>query len=124
MLPGWYLRGCSLMEPFRALVDRLLLRLLNRQELSASHFEQQGGQHWLSRSALVRMAEAFERAMGERVRRYAPRDLMWMRVRAVNEFVLGRGPVWLFHPTAALPFHGRHTRSSLYAVCTNMRVRA
>ena len=86
----------DLMEVFRPFVDRLLLRLVNRQELRAHHFDNESGQHRLKRNAAREVAEAFERMLGEKVGSHRLRDLLWMQVRAVEELVAGRGPLWLF----------------------------
>lgn len=54
----------DLMEPFRhAVVDRLVLRLINRRQVTIDHFLQRSGGWWLRRSALRPFITAFEEAM-------------------------------------------------------------
>ena len=87
----------DLMEPFRPFIDRLLVRLINRQALRAQHFEPQAGAHWLTREGQRLLAEAVERMFGERAGRHRLRDLMWTQVRSVADLVAGSGPLWVFH---------------------------
>ena len=86
----------DMMEPFRPFIDRLLLRLINRQALRALHFEPKPGAHWLTRDGQRLLAEAVERMFGERAGRHRLRDLMWTQVRAVSDLVSGAGPLWMF----------------------------
>ena len=86
----------DLMEPFRVFVDRLLLRQINRQALQARDFESDSGEHRLSRPAARALAEAFEHMLGEKVGPQRLRDLLWTQVRAVDEFIQGSGPLWIF----------------------------
>ena len=86
----------DLMEPFRVFVDRLLLRQINRQALQARDFETSQGEHRLTRQAARALAEAFEQMLGEKVGPQRLRDLLWTQVRAVDEFIQGSGPLWVF----------------------------
>ena len=86
----------DLMEPFRPFVDRLVLRMVNRQEIGVSHFEKGPDGDWLTRVGVQRVAECFERMLGERVSGHLLRDLLWTQVRSVQDLALGRGPLWLF----------------------------
>ena len=53
---------CDLQEPFRCRMDRLALKLINRQELKEASFEQDEQGHWrLSSDAVGIVIEAFER---------------------------------------------------------------
>lgn len=87
----------DLMEPFRPLVDRLVLRMVNRQELRASHFDATPGEHRLSPEGAARLVQAFERALGERVGAHPWRDMLWVQVQAVARAARGDGPFWVFH---------------------------
>lgn len=87
----------DLMEPFRPLVDRLVLRLINRQELRASHFDPTPGEHRLSPEGAGLLVQAFERALGERVGAHLWRDMLWVQVQAVARLVRGEGAFWVFH---------------------------
>ena len=99
----------DLMEPFRPLVDRLVLRLINRQELRATHFDPTPGEHRLTPEGAGRLVQAFERAMGERVGTHLWRDMLWVQVQAVARLTRGEGAFWVFHwqprdkPTDAPP---------------------
>lgn len=87
----------DLMEPFRPLVDRLVLRLINRQEIRPQHFD--GGadeQHRLKPAAAAAFAQAFEKALGERVGAHTWRDMVWAQVQATAAMVQGQGPLWVF----------------------------
>lgn len=54
----------DLMEPFRhAVVDRLVLRLINRRQITISHVMERNGGWWLRRAALRPFISAFEEAM-------------------------------------------------------------
>ena len=86
----------DMMEPFRPFIDRLLLRLINRQALRALHFEPKPGAHWLTRDGQRLLAEAVERMFVERAGRHRLRDLMWTQVRAVSDLVSGAGQMWMF----------------------------
>lgn len=95
----------DLMEPMRPFVDRLALRLINRQELRARHFDDATGQ-WRMESETARLvAERFEQALGERVQGVVLRELLWHQVRSVRELVLERGGLWLYRwePRQMLP---------------------
>lgn len=87
----------DLMEPFRPLMDRLVLRLINRQELRATHFEPTAGEHRLTPEGAGRLAQAFERALGERVGSHLWRDMLWVQVQAVARLARGEGAFWVFH---------------------------
>lgn len=87
----------DLMEPFRPLVDRLVLRLINRQELRATHFEATPGEHRLTPEGAGRLVQAFERALGERVGAHLWRDMLWVQVQAVARLARGEGTFWVFH---------------------------
>lgn len=53
---------CDLQEPFRCRIDRLALKLINRQEITGAHFETKGNAKWRLTSAAVGIViEAFER---------------------------------------------------------------
>ena len=87
----------DLMEPFRPLVDRLVLRMVNRQELRAVHFDTTPGQQRLTPDGAARLVQAFERALGERVGAHLWRDMLWVQVQAVATLARHDGPFWVFH---------------------------
>lgn len=102
----------DLMEPFRPLVDRLVLRLVNRQELRVNHFDATPGQHRLTPDGAARLVQAFERALGERVGAHLWRDMLWVQVQAVARLARDSGTFWVFHwqprekqPDAHAPAH-------------------
>jgi CRISPR-associated protein Cas1 len=86
----------DLMEPFRPFVDRLALRLINRCELRASHFDDATGQLRLVRTAARKVVEAFKEALGERLQGAVLRELLWHQLQSVKTLVQGQGPLWLF----------------------------
>jgi CRISPR-associated endonuclease Cas1 len=86
----------DLMEPFRPFVDRLVLRMVNRQEIGVRHFEKTDSGLWLTPEGARRLNEGFERLLGERVSGHLLRDLLWTQVRSVHTLVAGEGPLWLF----------------------------
>jgi CRISPR-associated endonuclease Cas1 len=97
----------DLMEPFRPLVDRLALRLINRLELRTSHFDATSGQHRLSREAARHVVERFEEALGEKLQGAVLRELLWHQGRSVHNVATGKGRLWLYRwePREALPAH-------------------
>ena len=95
----------DLMEPFRPFVDRIALRLINRQELRAADFDDSTGCWLMTRQAGCRVVERFEHGMGERVQGVPLRELVWAQVRSVRQLAGQKGPLWLFHwnPREPLP---------------------
>ncbi len=96
----------DLMEPFRPFVDRIVLRLINRQELRAAHFDDSTGAWRLTRNAIRHVAERFEHGMGEAVQGVPLRELMWAQVRSVRNLATQQGPLWLFRWDPREPLGG------------------
>ncbi len=96
----------DLMEPFRPFVDRIVLRLINRQELRSSHFDDSTGSWRLTRQASRHVAERFEHGMGEAVQGVPLRELLWAQVRSVRNLADQKGPLWLFHWNPREPLGG------------------
>ncbi len=101
-------------EPFRCHVDRLVLRLINRQQIEPRNFEaskQQGGDKRprcrLERAAIRIYAEEFEVMLAEVIGGVVLRDALLAQVRAFRQCVRGEGRFWLYewkprdhHPSA------------------------
>ncbi len=96
----------DLMEPFRPFVDRIVLRLINRQELRAAHFDDSTGAWRLTRDAIRHVAERFEHGMGEPVQGVPLRELLWAQVRSVRNLAGQQGSLWLFRWNPREPLGG------------------
>nr|WP_315468624.1 CRISPR-associated endonuclease Cas1 [uncultured Undibacterium sp.] len=86
----------DMMEPFRPFVDRLCLRIINRRELRATHFDDTTGQFRLVPAAARLVFESFEKAMGERVQGIPLRELLWHQLRTLRALASAKGSLWLF----------------------------
>jgi group II intron reverse transcriptase/maturase/CRISPR-associated endonuclease Cas1 len=95
----------DLMEPFRPFVDRIVLRLLNRLELRAAHFDDASGAWRLCTEGVRRVVDRFEHGMGEKVQGVPLRELLWAQVRSVRLLCAGEGALWLLRwsPREPLP---------------------
>lgn len=84
-------------EPFRCHVDRLVLRLINRNQITPNDFDQRGKKgYWLSRSAINCYINEFEKVMGERIGGIILRDALLAQIRAFRNLVTNKGsPFWL-----------------------------
>lgn len=85
----------DLMEPMRSFVDRFVLRTINRLELRCDDFGHADQPFRLKPAAAAKVANSFERMLGERVGAHALRDLLWAQVRSVVALVEGEGGLWL-----------------------------
>jgi len=85
----------DLMEPLRAFVDRFVLRTINRLELGGNDFGRADEPFRLKPASAAKVANSFERMLGERVGAHALRDLLWAQVRSVAALVEGEGGLWL-----------------------------
>ena len=89
-------------EPFRCHVDRLVLRLVNRQQIGLADFEiskRHGDKRprcWLARGAVRLYAEQFEVMMAEVIGGVVLRDALLAQVRALRQCVRGEGRFWLY----------------------------
>lgn len=83
-------------ELFRAHVDRLVIRLVNRGQIRASDFQEAKPRLWLKRDAAQRYAHAFEEMLAEKIGHVVLRDALLAQVRALRAFVLQEGPLWLY----------------------------
>lgn len=85
----------DLMEPLRPFVDRVALRLVNRQELRATHFDTTAGELRLQRATARLVADRFEEAMGERMQGVPLRELLWHQLQSVRRLADQQGSLWL-----------------------------
>lgn len=86
----------DMQEPFRAHVDRIIIRLINRQQITQDSFTDTQGQHRLTRAALKTFTDEFERMMGELIGGVVVRDALLAQVRSLRKAVLGEGSFWLY----------------------------
>lgn len=82
-------------EVFRVHVDRTVLRLINRREVTSADFGDEEGRYRLSREGAYKVATAFENTMGTNVGGALLRDVMLAQVRALKAWCIEGQPLWL-----------------------------
>ncbi|WP_462327265.1 CRISPR-associated endonuclease Cas1 [Desulfobaculum sp.] len=98
---------CDLQEPFRFRMDRLALRMVNKQEIRRDDFEcSKAGRHRLTRRGFAKVVEAFERerCVQMALDDHTLGDLLAAQVGAVKRWVSGAG---LEVYTCGTPMHAQ-----------------
>ena len=78
---------CDIQELFRVHVDRLVLRLINRGEINADHFETVKANYRLSRVGIRKYAEGFETLFAEVHDGITLRDSIVLQVENFQNFL-------------------------------------
>ena len=109
---------CDLQEPFRARIDRFIVKTLNRSIIREEHFEcRDSGQFWLTGAGVALFIEAFEREMEVRLSGDAGTlgQLLSAQVRAVLDWAAGEGPLHFYRAGSS-----RSTPSSIRSIIPDM----
>jgi len=79
---------CDIQEPFRAHVDRLVLRLINRGEIRAADFDQEKKGFRLTREGIGRFVAGYEMLFSEVHNGITVRDAIVLQVENIRDFLV------------------------------------